>query len=377
MDLDALLAQILLIFNQLDQLWQKVRDYYSSLPAQELGMQIIAFSIVFIFLLSIILAITVVVLRLKNHLKSKRMRQLEEKWEKQLMEMIMSSDTEAEPPVPRRSERAFFVRYLYRFAERLLGAEREQVIALAKPYLSHLAKGLKAKYAEHRARTINMLGVFGFAEYIEEIRKALHDPSPIVSMTAARTLATSDYPEHCDLILPVIEKFDQWSMSFLTSMLSGMGSKAASSLRATLVNPVEPVRVRIACAGALREMGDLSAGNLAIEILDQESDVELKAALLRIIGSLGVARHKQKLIKLLASDEFIVRVHTLRALGQIGDAQDGEIIREAFDDESEWVSLHAARALLSLGRVDLLEAIAEDHPRIGIVRQVVMGGQAA
>ncbi|MCF7807449.1 MAG: HEAT repeat domain-containing protein [Candidatus Marinimicrobia bacterium] len=377
MDLETILGQLQLIFDQLLVLWGKVENYYSTLSGQELGMQIIALAIVFTFIVSVILASTVVFLRFKNQLKSRRLIRLERSWEKQLIQIVMSGEDDIKPPVIKRGDRFFYIRYLYRFAERLTGAERVKVKDLATPFLKHLQKGLKSRYPEWRARNLNILGTFGFPEYIERIKLALQDPSPIVSMTAARTLAHRDYPEHCELILGVLEKFDEWSMSFLSSMLSEMGLEAAPALRTALTNPDESLRVRIAAAEALREIGDLGTGDLAIKLLNEEIDPELKAALLRLIGTLGVPRHRLTLISLLDAPEFIIRIHTLKALGHIGEPGDGEKILASFNDESDWVALHAARALLDLGREDLLEVMAHDHPKSQIVRQVMVGAGAA
>lgn len=377
MDLDTVLGQIKLILVQIIYLWGEIKLYYSTLSRQELGMQIIALAIIFILVVSIILAFTVFILRVKNHAKAKRLRRLEKLWEKQLISLIMSSAADTEVPVVKRRDQEFYVSYLYRFQERLMGEERERVKVLAKPYLHKVVKGLRHRHPELRAKNVNMLGTFSFADSIGPIKRALKDPSPIVSMTAARTLARPGYPDHCEHILQALGKFDQWSMNFLSSMLAEMGSEVAPSLGATLADQDRSLRVRIACAEALREMGDLQVGDIAGELLTQGQDPELQAALLRVLTSIGVSRHRQIVVEMLRSPHFIVRIHALGALGHIGETSDGEVIIQMFEDESEWVSLHAARALLNLGRMDLLEAIDVEHPRFRIVSQILAEVKAA
>ena len=374
MDLDTLLAPIRLIIDEFRLIWPNIVAYYQGLSAQELSMQLIGLFILFIFILSIILAIAVVFLRLKNHLKFKRLHKLEKSWEAALIREIM--DDESGPGLPRikPGDEFFFVRYLYRFAQRLSGNEREHLKGLAQPYLGRVLKGLKENHPELRARNINLLGAFGFPQYIPEIKLALNDPAPIVCMTAARTLAKPGYPEHCDLILDVLVKFDEWSMSFLSSMLARMGPEAAPVLRRALASPKETVRVRIACAEALRDMGDIAAGDVAAQVLKQDANPELRAALLKLIGALGVARHRPTIRGLINAKEFIIRLHAISALGRVGDPEDGDLIFEVFNDESEWVSLHAARALLRLGREDLLRTLSSQHPRTEIARQVLAEG---
>lgn len=288
--------------------------------------------------------------------------------------MIMSEEEISIPELKiKRRNQIFFVRYLYRFAERLQGRELERVKELAQPYLSRIAKGLKGSYPELRARNVHILGTFGFPEYIDIIKTALNDKSPMVTMTAARTLARKEYPEHCKVILPVLSMFDQWSMSFLASMLAEMGIEAAPELRKTLSDDKQSIRVRIACAEALRTVGDLTSGDLVSELLGGETDSELLAALLRLIGQVGTSRHRPVVIELFNAHDFIVRVHALSAIGQIGKREDGELVQHALNDDSNWVVLRAVKTLHQLGRTDILEAAehTDDPRRAQIIRQVL------
>jgi len=378
LNLEELLEQIKSILIPLAHFWEKLKIYYFELPFEEFSMQLIVITIFILFAFTIILAVTVLILRVKNMIKAYRFRKMESSWEKALIRAVMFGDeADSEEIIVKRRNRFFYVQYLYQFAQRLQGKELEKVQALAEPYLDVVVKGLKGNYPELRARNINILGTFGFPNYIDTMKEALRDKSPIVTMTAARALARPGYPEHCKVILPVLGMFDQWSMNFLSSMLAEMGSEACPDLREAMSNPENSMRVRISCAEALRSIGDLEAANIAVDLLALNEEAEFQAALLRLLKEVGVSRHRTVALALINSPHFIVRAHALSVLGQIGNKEDGELIQAGLEDESSWVVLHAARTLKKLHRNDLLEPASQSEHRMApLVRQVLSEGVA-
>lgn len=373
MNLYDLLEQISQILIPLKTFWEKMQRYYFELPFEDFAMQLIVIAIFIILVFTIILAITVLLLRIKNTYKAYRYKKTETAWEKVLINSVLfDEDGDGSEIIVRRRNRLLFVQYLYQFAQRLQGEELKRIKAIAEPYLDVILKGTKGDYPELRARNLNILGTFGFPKYIDVIKYALNDRSPIVTMTAARALAKPDYPQHCRVILPVLGMFDQWSMNFLSSMLAEMGSQAAPDLRKAMAKSGNTIRVRIACAEALRRLDDIGSADLAVELLQENDDAEFQAALLRLLREVGVPRHRPVVIKFLNSSHFIVRATALSVLAQIGGSDDGELIRGLIEDDSAWVALHSARALRKLNRSDLLEPLANsDHRRAAISRQVL------
>ena len=203
-------------------------SYFEKLPRLEFALQVLILTVVFLLVFTVIIAIGVVLLRMKNNFQSKRFSRLEKSWEGQIMEALSSDDeNEFAGMVIKRRDRDFFVQYLYRFASRLRGQELQIIKDLAAPHLPMIANKLQRGYPELRARNINILATLGFPEYIDPIIEALKEDAPIVKMAAARILAHVDYPEHINLILPELSHFDEWSMNFLSSMLSEMGPSIA------------------------------------------------------------------------------------------------------------------------------------------------------
>jgi len=376
---DKILTQIQQLEHELFYLWDRIQLYYQKLPYEDMALQIIAVTILVIFLITVILSLTVIMLRSKNSLKARRLHKLEAGWDEQLMAVIFAEGDSDQPVVAVRSRyRLFFLNYLYQYAQRLQGLELERIKHLATPYLPLIARGVRRGYPELRARNINILGTFGMPRYIDVIKIALQDKSPIVSMSAAWALALPEYPEHCRIILPVLNMFDNWSMNFLASLLAGMGSGAAVDLRQALMDPQAGQRVRIACAEALRILGDLAAADPAAHLLDEVVEPELQAALLRLLGQVGVGAHRAVVKRFLEADTFIVRLHALSTIGRLGVAEDGELIRDRLADESNWVALHAARTLLALRRKDILESAANSgRDYAALARQVLAEERAA
>ncbi|MBC8376420.1 MAG: HEAT repeat domain-containing protein [FCB group bacterium] len=347
-------------------------SYFEKLPRLEMALQILILTVVFLFVLTVIIAVGVVLLRMKNNLISKKYSRLEKSWEGQIMEILSSDEGETPSMIIKRKDISFFVQYLYRFASRLRGQELQIIKDLAQPYLASIAKKLKRGYPELRARNINILATLGFPEFIDPIILALQEDVPIVKMAAARILAHADYPEHIDLILPELSHFDEWSMNFLSSMLSEMGPPIAPRLREELLNREASVRVRIAAAEALRHIGDLAAPDAAVKVLEAGDDPELSATCLKILRDMGTHRHRPLLLDLVVSPEEIIRIHALSALGSVGLESDASIMLKGLDDPSSWVALQAARALHQIKSTQLLEEIAaSDHFRASIAQQIL------
>lgn len=347
-------------------------SYFETLPRLELALQVLILTVVFLFVATLIIAMGVIFLRIKNNLLAKRYSRLEHSWEGQIMEALYSDDLEPPELLVKRRDRLFFVQYLYKFASRLRGQELEVIKAMANPVLPLIAKKLRSGYPELRARNINILATLGFPEFIEPIIETLKEDAPIVKMAAARILAHKDFPEHIDLILPELSHFDEWSMNFLASMLAEMGPQVAPRLREEVLNKNASVRVRIAAAEALRQVGDFAAADTVVKVLEAEEDPELSATCLKILRDMGTPRYRPLLLKLVNSPIEIIRIHALAALGSVGSEEDAEVLREGMNDTSSWVALQAARALQQTNNLAVLEALASsDHSRASVAQQIL------
>ncbi|MCH7732812.1 MAG: HEAT repeat domain-containing protein [Candidatus Marinimicrobia bacterium] len=349
----------------------------SELPFHvELTLQVIIVTIAIIIIFTLILSFIVIGLRIKNIQKEKHWQKLERKWERLIFD-IMANELEAEQiwATVHPRERLYFLQYLLRFARRVRGEEFNTIKSMAKPYLYLLESRVKKGPPELRARAVQTLGVLGFPDYIQPVIEALDDPAPIVSMLAARALARKEYPDNVRFILPIIHRFENWSMSYLSALLALFGEGASSYLRATLADPTQDNMVRTACSDALKKLMDLKSADVANEVINSEKDPELLASLLRLLRSTGRKEHLDTVRSMIDSPEFIVRANAYSTLGFLGVETDRKCLIKGIEDNNTWVAIHAARALMKLGGQTQLEKIAlSNRSRSHLVQQVISEG---
>lgn len=311
--------------------------------------------------------------RLANTRKARRWRGLEQRWEPALLAVIAGdAPTDSLGPLVGPRDRRYFVAFLLRLLRRLRGSERDTVIAVARPYLDDIATQLRSRSAEVRARAVQTLSLLGADAYRDAVRRALEDPSPLVTMVSARGLARGQDPEDAAAILLHLEHFDEWSPRFLAAMLASMGPNAAAPLCDTLADPLRPASVRAVAADALRALHDLPAADVAAAALGASTDRELVAACLRLLAALGRPAHLPRILPLLTSDDPVVRGASVRALASLGSAAERELLRTGLYDPSPWVARAAAEGLMESGGTDVLLALAAtDHPRAVLAWQVL------
>jgi HEAT repeat protein len=323
--------------------------------------------------LSVAFGVTTLVLRFSNARKGRRRGALEKRWLTTVLDVLAGdAPTDALGPLVGRRDRAFFVAFLLRLLSRLRGSERATIIALAQPHLDAIAWQLDSRSAEIRARAVQTLSVLGADAYRGAVRRALDDPSPLVTMVAARALARGRDPKLAAAILQRLQHFDEWNPRFLASMLAAMGASAAPPLCDTLADPTRPAAVRTVAADALCAMRDLAAADVAAAVLDSTTDREIAAACLRLLATLGRPDHLPRIRPVLASEDAVLRAVATKALANLGSSDAHEELRDALDDPSPWVALEAAHGLMETGGEHLLEELAaSDHPRAVLARQVL------
>lgn len=323
------------------------------------------------------LAVAALLLRVRNDRTARHWRALEERWESRTVEVL----TEARTPdqlwalVSRRDELRF-LNFLLRFARRLTGTERRRVDELAAPYLDRVLPQLRARSPERRARAIQTLTTLGARKYAPQVVRSLDDPSPLVAMVAARSLARRESPDFAAPILRRLHRFGDWRPSFLASMLASIGPAVAPALRQALADPTFDPKTRCVAADALRELNDYASADVAGAVLDQATDRDLLAATLSLLAHVGRNDQVEAIRRHLASPEPIVRSRVMSVLGRIGTEADARTLVEAFDDPSPWVALRAAEAMYESHNPALAALAESDHPRAPLARQMLTGGGA-
>lgn len=333
----------------------------------------LALLIVLFFLLSVFLAVYTILLRLLSIRRARRWEILESRWEQILLDILAGNKTADElHRLIQKKERLYFVDFLLRFARLLKGREIETIKDLARPYLDRIHRRLKAKDPERRARAVQTLGYLGLEEYGDELVRTLDDPSPLVALIATQSLADKNYPQYINPIIAKLHRFENWSQTYLTSILVSVGSAIVPNLRVSLADSSLNPSVRAIVCDALREMNDFASADIANSILEIPVDRELTAACLRMLARTGRPTHLKTIRALIHSEDDVIRIQAIKALGQLGDAEDRQSLANAIRDASPWVALQAARGLLETGGQAELKNIADsDHERAVLARQVL------
>jgi len=354
-------------------------EFLTGRPADQLlsigdVLVILLIATTMVVLVTVILAVGALVLRARTVSARRVMTERHEGWQRSL-QAVLYDGASAEDLTGNigPASGTDFLNFLLLYVRRLDGAEREQICALAEPHLPRILPMLAHRGTGRRMRAVQTLGELGLPAYGNQVIAALDDPSPLVSMVAASTLARAETPEYAGAVLARLDRFAHWRQDFLSAMVASMGIGAAPALRTTLADAGATPRLRAVSADALAALSDPLAADPAAEVLRSSTDKELRSAALRLLANVGRATHLSVVRENLAAEELPVRLTAIRALGRFGERTDlAPLETAAREDPSPWIAIAAARALKEGGGVEALEALAgSQHPRSALGLQVI------
>jgi HEAT repeat protein len=331
-----------------------------------------------LFLATLVFSGYAVALRLRSQARDRRRERFASRWSEPLLSALADpADAASIHLEVREDERLNFVGFTVQYARRLRGEGRDGLQAIARPYLDRVVQRADAPRVEVRARAIQTLGMLGLPDHAARVIAALDDPSPLVAMVAARSLAQKESPEYAAAVLERLSRFQGWNRRFLASMLAAMGPQVASTLRAGLADRSTPPHARAVLAEALILQSDVLAGDVAADIAGAAENRDLTVAALRLLRAVGRPVHAPLVRRLATAADDVVRAQALRALGAVGSEQDVPMLLAAMEDAAPWVALGAARGALEAGaRSELLELASSDRPAAALARQVLSEAQA-
>jgi two-component system phosphate regulon response regulator PhoB len=324
---------------------------------------------------AVLIALTATLLHAHATRRERHRARLEATWRPLFFE-VLAGDA---PPdalvdrVPPAQERRF-LSFLAPYAARFEGRARALISRLAAPFLARLEADLDRRRPGTRARAVQLLGLLGDASCRAPLRRCLDDPSPLVTYTAFRWLSRRGAPEDAPALLGRIDRLSGVSTKQLSSSLVHLGGEAAPTLRSALADETASSTVRVVCAETLRWMGDGEAAPLAAQLLADEPEPELTAALLRLLRRVGCPEHALLVRSYCDSDVPFVRIHAARALGQIGhpDHDRTRLRRLVTGARSRWVAYNAAKSLTELGQPTPLHHLSQStHARADLADTVL------
>lgn len=351
-------------------------DWFLRLSATDRLLAAIVAATVALLLIAVAFVLLTAALRLGNLRRERTRAELERRWTPLLLARL--SD---EIPPERvwsevgRADAPFFIEYLLRYITRFIGDERERVRELAAPYLDIVVRQLDSPRPEVRARAVQTLVRLGFERHRERAIDALDDPSDTVAMVAARALAMREHSALAPLLLRRLQRFRYWEPGYLASMFVSMGSDVVPALRAIFEDDdADPLTRRVA-ADALFELDDIASADTAERVAWTTDDDELAAACLHLLSRVGRPDQAVVCRRALATRSPLRRLRAAQGLGSIGGDEDLLRLQAALDDESAWVRLAAARAILDIAGADALVAMTADDPGRDLVAREVLSQQ--
>jgi HEAT repeat protein len=322
---------------------------------------------------SVALIGAVLMLHLRADRRAARDRARTATWERGVFRVLAGTT----PPealwqtVPTR-DAFLFLDLLLRLSFRVGGAERAQLCALAEPFLPALLPTLAASRSADRARAALLLGTLGTDDDLAIVAVSLHDPSALVAMTAAQTLARRQRVAYGDDLLKVVDRFERWGRNYVASLLAAMGPGFIPALLRLYADTERSSETRAVAAETLRWLNATEAAATAAALLHTEDDREVTAASLRLLRRVGGSEHAATVRPFCTAADPVVRIHAVSALASLGDADDAPRLLMALSDPSQWVALGAARGVRALGgHDDLRRAGALTHPRAALARTVL------
>ncbi len=350
-------------------LWPVFRDFAQA----ELAFRLLVASVILLATLAFLFAVYALVLRYRNARKRAHLDLLEASWTPVLMHVLQGRyPPEALWERVGAEEHLAFVRFILRYVRRVRGGQRQILRGVVEPFLPDVATGLTKGTVEERALVVQTLGTLGLPRFEADVVRALDDPSPLVAMVAARSLARPDHPQHIGVVIDHLERFGSWSRGFLGAMLAAIGPEGAETLRTTFEDPSRPGWIRTVAADALRWLNDVNAAEVAARVVSCETDRDLLVQALKLLERLGNEEHAPVVRKLAYAPDPVIRANALRTLGRIGDEGDGELLRDGLFDPSSWVVLQSVRSLARMGRWSTLQSLAtSEHPRALFAQQVL------
>jgi len=304
-------------------------------------------------------AAVVVLLRIRNVRRVARIAERRRRWYPRVIGLISDdSDTQGLSELVAPSEQEDVVEICWDVARRLRGSDRSRIQRFAAPLLDVTTPDLEARRPETRARALQIVSCLGGRVYEPAIVGFLDDPSPLVSVVAARALCQPNRAEWIREVLDRLVRYEAWSPALTASMLATVGTGAAPDMRQYLGDRRRPAFARAAVARSLTLLKDVESAEVAAAQMTS-GDPELITACLHLLAAIGSEAQADAVRPLIDDDRFFVRAAAISVLGKLGAPEDAQTIVAAIEPDSPWIAIRASHALADLHASNELAALVE------------------
>ena len=309
---------------------------------------------------SILMLIAVFLLRARLVIRQRRERRFNLLWQPVLAQCVHGVP-ENLPGVPRNMLYHFLKLWIYHH-ESLAGSAPTnlEAMALAMQLDKPVRELIGSDDLRLRLIALVTLGKLGDRTRLSELRELVADPSPVLSLVAARALLQIDPAAELPFLIAVMARREDWPLARLVTMLREAGSDSVTqplvtALEAAIQSGEEGNQiVRLLNLMEVAHTGQVAP--VASRIIRHGTVPDQIAAALRVVQD---PRDREVVRALTRHEKWFVRARAARVIGRIGDDSDRKLLVRMLGDAHWWVRYHAARALLALpgARIEDIEKV--------------------
>jgi hypothetical protein len=349
------------------------RERFFSLTEEDRIFLILIVSVMFLAVIVVLLALITLSLRLKNTLKAKRFRKLENIWQPLVLDVLDGKMAPVEiQKFVARKDHLFFIQYLVRITRQLRGEEQVVVKGLSEPFLHLLLRKLSRSHFDDKILALHLLSFIGIKGFEKQVKKIYLHANRAAGIVALRAMCQPEYNAFYPYILEHIDRFKNWNHNILASILANGGPDVAFWFRQIVADANRLEWTQILACDTLRLLSDIEAASIITQRIQQTTSRELLTAFLRYLEVAGSYKHMEEISYLAMSEDYVVRTNVIRTIGNVAPDSHIELLSEALSDPANWVVLNAAIALAKGGHgYILMDMISKKHPRSTIFNQVL------
>ncbi|HYM81000.1 MAG TPA: HEAT repeat domain-containing protein [Candidatus Limnocylindria bacterium] len=306
------------------------------------------------------------------------------RWQRLVLEYLSAPTEDLRMPAAnqlreavRASERHDFAGFVLGYLRNLRGTEADSLRELLRSLglLDLARRELKARNPWRRASAAQLLDAMRAPESVPDLVRAVQDRSVLVSFLSASALVRIGGEEACAAVAEALTRRSDWNPSQIKEILLGGGPHLTDRL-VSLLDRCDPneekTKLLVELLGILRYG---PAAETLLVLLRRGCPEELRVSILRALGRLGYAPAGEVVRAAAVDPSWVVRSQAVLALGRIGDASCVPVLEAALADDQYWVRFNAALALRSLGeagRLVLARVSGEAHAAAIVAREVLL-----
>ena len=322
---------------------------------------ITAYSLIFLFLLSISLFLYIILRRIVLKYNKKRFMRRYQSIEKDILRLITFPQLELSAEIARKyqSYPNVLTKVLFDYIEQIEGLGKDQLKKVFDYALK--LKCLKDIYSRRfirRLKATHLFVVFSEPSEAVHIMRLLND-KPLVRLVAVNALSRIRTSQAISYIFQAFERDPPSNARTYINILFGLGQNIEHFVRMYIMKPLplEKLGLLIELTGAV----PLRSLYQDIIVFADHPDKEIRIKVARAVGKMHIPHSYETLERLSQDDAWVVRAQAVKSLGKLKDHRALDILTDALFSPFWHVRYNAGYSLASMGLPGLkrLKAVAK------------------